>query len=321
MNHLPTERKEGNDESNNATTIPLDFDSPFGSYPNILNITETDRQLLFHPVIIYPKELFNSKNDPLPELPVGDYRHAEGLASMEFIETTKTNKQQHNWQEGEQQQQQQPGSTQGIVESFTTNISTSTIVDKHDYTIGKYDENRVGMYSSEMFEDESNRIDGFGGRRTVHLGIDLSAPVGTNVHAFCDGTIHSVGYNPEYGDYGYVIIIEHFWNSTISSSSSSSSSKETTTTTKVWALYGHLDKSTLQSGKRKPGDYIRKGEIVGRVGDVDENGGWKAPHVHFQLSAKPPDQPHDMPGAASVEDRTAALLQYPDPRYVLGELY
>ena len=164
-----------------------------------------------------------------------------------------------------------------------------------------------------MFEDTSNQIDGFGGRRTVHLGIDLSAPVGTNVHAFCDGTIHSVGYNPEHGDYGYVIIIEHSWKSSTSASS--------TDTTKVWALYGHLDKSTLQDGKRKPGDYIRKGEIVGRVGDVDENGGWTAPHVHFQLSVKPPDQPHDMPGAASVKDRTAALLQYPDPRYVLGELY
>jgi hypothetical protein len=46
----------------------------------------------------------------------------------------------------------------------------------------------------------------------------------------------------------------------------------------------------------------------------------KMPHVHFQLSSHPPDT-HDMPGAVSIEDRPRALLDYPDPRLVLGPLY
>jgi murein DD-endopeptidase MepM/ murein hydrolase activator NlpD len=71
----------------------------------------------------------------------------------------------------------------------------------------------------------------------------------------------------------------------------------------------------------RPGLAVTKGQVIGRVGDVYENGGWNAPHVHFQLSMNPPDQPHDMPGASSVEDRPKALLQYPDPRYVLGPIY
>jgi len=44
------------------------------------------------------------------------------------------------------------------------------------------------------------------------------------------------------------------------------------------------------------------------------------PHVHFQLSLYPPET-HDMPGVVTPKDRAEALLKYPDPRLVLGELY
>jgi hypothetical protein len=46
----------------------------------------------------------------------------------------------------------------------------------------------------------------------------------------------------------------------------------------------------------------------------------RAPHVHFQLSIEPPET-HDMPGAVALADRNKALVQYPDPRWVLGEIY
>ena len=35
----------------------------------------------------------------------------------------------------------------------------------------------------------------------------------------------------------------------------------------------------------------------------------------------PPEQPHDMPGAICPDDRNRWLLQYLDPRYVLGALH
>ena len=46
-------------------------------------------------------------------------------------------------------------------------------------------------------------------RRTVHVGIDIGAPINTPIYAFTDGIIHSVGYNPAIGDYGNVIVIQH----------------------------------------------------------------------------------------------------------------
>ena len=60
--------------------------------------------------------------------------------------------------------------------------------------------------------------------------------------------------------------------------------------------------------------------MIGQIGDCAENGGWTGSHVHFQLSMDEPAT-HDMPGTVSRADRGKALLVYPDPRYVLGELY
>jgi len=294
--------------------IPANFDAPFGSYPNMLNITQADLDAgIFHPVIVYPNDLYC---DGETSLVVKDHRESQGLASPEDIAKGKRRALWRLWKRW----------TERILRLVLKPCTLK--IDKNEYALGKYDENRVTMYSSEMFEDTSHTIDGFGGKRTVHLGIDLSAPIGTPVHAISDGIVHSLGYNADHGDYGFVVIIEHSWGNTspsnltsrIDDASDYSTPDGTAVKNRVWALYGHLDRSVLRR-KRRTGDPVRKGEIVGRVGGPHENGGWKAPHVHFQLSVHEPNQPHDMPGASSVKDRTAALLQYPDPRYVLGPLY
>ena len=67
------------------------------------------------------------------------------------------------------------------------------------------------------------------------------------------------------------------------------------------------------------GQEIKKGEIIGWMGDRNENGDWPS-HVHFQLSVNRPDT-HDMPGVVSVNDIAKALASYPDPRLVLGDVY
>ena len=54
-------------------------------------------------------------------------------------------------------------------------------------------------------------------------------------------------------------------------------------------------------------------------GGEAENGGWP-PHVHFQLSLERPAT-HDMPGVVSADDHQKALETFPDPRWVLGDLY
>ena len=42
--------------------------------------------------------------------------------------------------------------------------------------------------------------------------------------------------------------------------------------TDIWALYGHLDAQT--SADAKVGAAVKKGDVIGRMGPVEENGGW-----------------------------------------------
>lgn len=159
-----------------------------------------------------------------------------------------------------------------------------------EFSIGRYDEFRPDMYNTSIF----------GGIRNIHMGIDIGGPVGTSCLAFMDGEISHFGYNPEPGDYGNVIITKHVISKTT-----------------FWALYGHLDSSSIDN--ISIGQDVKAGELIGRFGNTHENGGWE-PHLHFQLSLVEPST-HDLPGVVSSEDREQALLDYPDPRLVLGPLY
>jgi murein DD-endopeptidase MepM/ murein hydrolase activator NlpD len=161
---------------------------------------------------------------------------------------------------------------------------------KYEYDIGRYDEQRPGMYSTDLFA----------GSRFLHVGIDIGAPVGTPCMAFANGEISHFGYNPADGDYGNVIITKHLLDGV-----------------PLWALYGHLDAASI-AGKRV-GQPVSAGEVICWMGDKHENGGWE-PHLHFQLSLVEPET-HDLPGVVAPEDRKQALLNYPDPRLVLGPLY
>ena len=113
------------------------------------------------------------------------------------------------------------------VRDFTTG---DYIPSKYDYDIGRYDELRPGMYSTELFS----------GTRFLHIGIDIGGPVGTPCMAFEEGEISHFGYNPADGDYGFVIITKHDIGGTT-----------------VWALYGHLNSESV-SGKEVGQRYPRE---------------------------------------------------------------
>lgn len=123
------------------------------------------------------------------------------------------------------------------------------------FTIGKYNEKR-GIYNSNLFKS--------GDVRDIHLGIDIGAPVGTPVCCPFSGEVFKVGYNPAEGDYGYCLITRHEIQGH-----------------QIFFLFGHLSKDVLQQSPE--GKRVVSGDIVGRIGDVHENGGWP-PHLHFQLS-------------------------------------
>ena len=252
--------------------MDIPFLSPFGSYPNPLGISAADRRDHMHPVV----------------------RFTTRPVLMDF---TKPSDKRHLATDPERQERAQQQAS-----SSSSSSSLPLLSDAFSFAIGRYDEDRVGMYESAMFDDLEHQIDGYAGRRTIHMGIDLGGPVGTPVYACCDGFVHTAGYNPELGDYGYVVVVQH----------------HVPEGDKVfYALYGHLDSMVQQYTK---GDTVMGGQLLAHMGDIHENGGWFAPHVHFQLSTQAPET-HDMPGAVSAQDRKQALLDYPDPRIVLGEIY
>lgn len=89
--------------------------------------------------------------------------------------------------------------------------------------------------------------------RKMHTGIDLTAPVGTDVYATGNGEVVASGYN--LGGYGNRIIIDHGFG--------------------FKTVYAHLN-----SIKVKEGQKIKRGEIIGTVGNTGRS---TAPHLHYEV--------------------------------------
>ena len=172
----------------------------------------------------------------------------------------------------------------------------------HEYSIGKYDERRPGMYTAALF----------GGERNHHVGLDIGAPAGTEVFAFSAGKIHSFGINSEEGSYGPTIITEH----TVALPAAVGSPLKGEVQT-FWVLYGHLRLDSLE-GLHK-GQSFSSGDRLAFIGAEHENGGWP-PHLHLQISITEPEG-YDLPGVVSDEERVQALKDYPDPRLIVGNAY
>jgi hypothetical protein len=97
------------------------------------------------------------------------------------------------------------------------------------------------------------RIHPLSGEARMHTGTDLAAPYGTPVVAAYSG---SVSLSDFLGGYGLAIVIDH------------SNPRQQT-------LYGHLSEVYVQ-----PGDRVRQGEVIGRVGMT---GATTGPHLHFEV--------------------------------------
>ena len=103
---------------------------------------------------------------------------------------------------------------------------------------------------------------GYGERwSSFHKGIDIAGNIGDNVFAAMDGEVTYAEYND--GGYGNLIIIKHEDN--------------------MSTYYGHLSKY-----KVKVGDKVKKGDVIGEVGNTGFSTG---PHLHFELRVD--DEPVD----------------------------
>lgn len=90
------------------------------------------------------------------------------------------------------------------------------------------------------------------GTRTMHAGVDYSAPRGTPIMAAGDGTVVSAGWSSSYGNYTR---IEH------------NNGYET--------AYAHQTSIIVE-----PGETVRQGQIIGYVGSTGLSTG---PHLHYEI--------------------------------------
>ncbi len=151
-----------------------------------------------------------------------------------------------------------------------------------DAGIGGYLEDRMIYRRSPLFKG-----------RTIHLGVDVWVPAGTDVRSPLDGRVESFRYNGDFGDYGTTIILEHEVGSI-----------------RFWTLYGHLNRKSI-CGKQEGLD-VKAGECFAKVGDMTENGTWP-PHLHFQVTGDLGGYVGDFPGVCAPVDTERFMEICPDP--------
>lgn len=163
-----------------------------------------------------------------------------------------------------------------------------------DVGVGRYGEARP-LYTGPAFGAGHPSEE----RRTIHLGIDLFLPAGTALFAPLDGVVELVADNDAPQDYGPLLVLRH----------------QTDAGEPFFTLYGHLDPSLL--GQREPGQRVRRGEPIARIGAPPRNGDWP-PHVHFQLVLDLLGLDADFPGVARPSERAIWQGLSPDPNLLLG---
>lgn len=157
-----------------------------------------------------------------------------------------------------------------------------------DYTYGGWMEDRSFLWKGSYLEKTGN---------FTHLGVDFNVPVGTKVYADDEMQVIRVENDfPLVHGWGQMIIgyVKHL---------------------NVCILYGHL----AANNSWKVGDVIKRGEVVGEVGQKNENGFW-FPHLHVQTITKEYFDEvearngwEDFDGYTSPADLSKAATIYKDP--------
>jgi murein DD-endopeptidase MepM/ murein hydrolase activator NlpD len=92
----------------------------------------------------------------------------------------------------------------------------------------------------------------FTGEREFHRGMDIANHIGTPVVATADGVVSFMG---ESGPLGILVVIDHGYG--------------------LVTRYAHLKK-----GLKKPGERVRRGEPIGKMGNTGRSTG---PHLHYEV--------------------------------------
>lgn len=114
------------------------------------------------------------------------------------------------------------------------------------------------------------RKDPFSGEREFHRGLDIVAPTGTPILAPADGLVTAAG---RMSGYGKAIHLSHGAG--------------------LGSRFGHLSEILV-----KPGQRVRRGDVIGRIGSTGRSTG---PHLHYEIfrAGRPVDPRSFLAGKAS----------------------
>lgn len=163
-----------------------------------------------------------------------------------------------------------------------------------DVGVGAWCEERA-IYSADAFA--SKLIEG--ARRTLHLGLDVFVDAGANLRTPLDGRVLVAADCNRPQDYGGVLLLEHVTDDGAT----------------FRTLWGHLAPGSIAHWK--PGDVVRAGDVVARLGASHENGGW-VPHLHLQLCCSGEHEAEAIIGVGEPELRALWESLYPDPTGLAG---
>ena len=112
--------------------------------------------------------------------------------------------------------------------------------------------------------------------QSSHRGVDLTAPMGTDVYAAMDGRVVDAGRHKDYGNF---VVLDHGNG--------------------VTTLYGHHKLNYVRTG-----DVVRRGQKIAEVGSTGKSTG---PHLHFELRFDG-DHQNPLPMLNDVEEIPAELM-------------
>jgi len=114
--------------------------------------------------------------------------------------------------------------------------------------------------------------------RSSHKGVDLTAPIGTDVYAAMDGRVILTGKHRQYGNF---VLIDHGNG--------------------IQTMYAHHCANYARIG-----DIVRRGQKIAEVG---RTGNATGPHLHFELRVQ--GQPHNpLPYLDDVEEIPSELVAF-----------
>jgi murein DD-endopeptidase MepM/ murein hydrolase activator NlpD len=97
--------------------------------------------------------------------------------------------------------------------------------------------------------------------RHYHIGIDVTAPLGTRLYAPLAAEVVTAEYEEGAGQFGGYIVLKHEINDCV-----------------FYTVFGHLNPSSLPG----VGTKLKAGDPFGQLGDMGQNGGWFY-HTHLQV--------------------------------------